>query len=276
MVGDAPIWPAENQRCDGSSGVTACIQETPGTIGYIDSGHGVSAGLDEVMLENVAGTIMNSQEAAERNGILAAEQGAFPESADADFGSVSLVNRPGVNTWPIVQMTYIYARKNLTYIEAPEEQSLVVAFLKALLDEAYVGQCRDSYGFTLPSPEVKALAEAGIKMIEAGLPSDAPVWIFEHDTMPINGTGQYVLSDKRAYISDVERAGMMDDIAELQATVAALEADFGSSTMRDSLYGGSASSQDTQLTAALTMASLSFVFWMGFFLSYCVGWMRKP
>ena len=50
----SPPWP--NVECDELgrllwvAGVTTCIQEKPGTVGYIDSsGHGVSAGLDEVL-----------------------------------------------------------------------------------------------------------------------------------------------------------------------------------------------------------------------------------
>ena len=121
--------------------MTDCINEEQGTIGYIDAGHGNSAGLAEIELENRDGTLLSSQEASAEGGIDAAEEGVMPAAADFDFSGVSLLNRPGKYTWPLVQMTYIYVRRNITFLAFPDEQTLMVAFLRALYEDEYVQQC---------------------------------------------------------------------------------------------------------------------------------------
>lgn len=72
--------------------MTNCIRDTPGTIGYIDSGHGHSEGLVEIELQNRDGSFLSSKEAGARGGIGAAA-GAIPTSADEDFGGVDLLNQ---------------------------------------------------------------------------------------------------------------------------------------------------------------------------------------
>jgi hypothetical protein len=53
-------------------------------------------------------------------------------------------------TWPIVQMTDVYVRKNVTsYLINPQEQSLLIACLRALYNDVYIARCRDDYGLTI-------------------------------------------------------------------------------------------------------------------------------
>lgn len=258
--------------------MTECITSVPGTIGYIDSGHGHSAGLEEIDLENLQGTFLNSRVAKERDGINAARS-AFPENTYDDFGEVSLVNAPGANTWPIVLMTYIYVRRDLAYMLDPKEQSLLIAFLRSLQDLEYVGECVDKYGFILPNADVQAFAKTGIDLLEQNLLPNATNWTFETDTLPMEGAGDYVISVKRQSIADIERAALMDDVEELKDTVMTLKTMLeGAYDEIDSLTGsdGSVSAQvekwmtanvaskDSQLTAALVLASLSFAFWVVF------------
>jgi hypothetical protein len=72
--------------------MTECIVTVPGTIGYIDSGHGHTENLNEIELQNADGNYISSKQAAAKGGIGAAA-GEVPESADMDFGSVNLLNR---------------------------------------------------------------------------------------------------------------------------------------------------------------------------------------
>jgi ABC-type phosphate transport system substrate-binding protein len=54
LVGATIEWPPDDEfvkTCDGSAGMTACIQATPGTIGYLDSGHGHSVEPGEFNLD---------------------------------------------------------------------------------------------------------------------------------------------------------------------------------------------------------------------------------
>ena len=74
--------------------MTDCITSTPGTIGYIDSGHGHAEGLKEIELKNAEGVFVNSKEAGKRGGIMAATQNAgLPDSLDGSFADVKLLNQ---------------------------------------------------------------------------------------------------------------------------------------------------------------------------------------
>lgn len=96
-MGSTIEWPEDTKPCEGSGGMTECIVSVEGTIGYIDSGHGHEENLIEIELQNADGTYLSSKEASAKGGIAAAAPGAVPESADADFGSVNLLNRVSHN-----------------------------------------------------------------------------------------------------------------------------------------------------------------------------------
>eukprot|EP00527_Entomoneis_sp_CCMP2396_P002012 CAMPEP_0198140618 /NCGR_PEP_ID=MMETSP1443-20131203/3759_1 /TAXON_ID=186043 /ORGANISM="Entomoneis sp., Strain CCMP2396" /LENGTH=427 /DNA_ID=CAMNT_0043803109 /DNA_START=186 /DNA_END=1469 /DNA_ORIENTATION=- len=269
MVGSKITWPEGTNGCEGSGGMTTCIKETPGTIGYIDAGHGIGAGLVEIELENIDGTIQSSEEAAMNGGIASAEAGVLPASPDMDFSQVSLLNRPGKYTWPIVQMTYVYVRKDLTYFNDPQEAGLVVAFLKTLFDVDYIQQCADDYGFTIPSGSVKAFGLQGIGMLEVS--NETMPWTFESSTQPIAGQDQYVISSKRARISDLERSSLTTDTAALVAENEMLKMQLNA-VANDA---GMTDSQESQLKAALAMSTLCFIFlsisFIAYFFRFCTS-----
>jgi hypothetical protein len=50
-VGKTINWKTNTIGCKGLGGMTDCITSTPGTIGYIDSGHGHAEGLQEIELK---------------------------------------------------------------------------------------------------------------------------------------------------------------------------------------------------------------------------------
>mmetsp|Transcript_14500 Transcript_14500/g.34763 ORF Transcript_14500/g.34763 Transcript_14500/m.34763 type:complete len:471 (+) Transcript_14500:112-1524(+) len=254
LVGSRITWPDDTKGCEGSGGMTDCINNDPNVIGYIDAGHGIAEGLSEIELENKDGTLLSSQEASARGGIAAAEQGALPDSVEADFSGVSLLNRPGEYTWPIVLMTYVYVRQDMTYFDDAAEASLTVAFLEALYNDDYIQQCADNYGFTLPTSDVRDMAEEGIKSLI--LPDGAPKWTFESSTDPIDGHGEYVISGKRQRISDIERDSLMSSSAtkeELEQEIAALKAELNDKA-------GMTDKQERQLMAALVLSCMCFVY----------------
>ena len=61
--GSPPNWPAGVESKEGSGGVSGHIAATPYSIGYIDSGHGISSGLGEIALKNADGNYLTSAEA---------------------------------------------------------------------------------------------------------------------------------------------------------------------------------------------------------------------
>eukprot|EP00522_Entomoneis_paludosa_P006891 CAMPEP_0172439606 /NCGR_PEP_ID=MMETSP1065-20121228/528_1 /TAXON_ID=265537 /ORGANISM="Amphiprora paludosa, Strain CCMP125" /LENGTH=470 /DNA_ID=CAMNT_0013188309 /DNA_START=59 /DNA_END=1471 /DNA_ORIENTATION=- len=269
LTGSKPTWPEGTVGCEGSGGMTTCIRNTPGTIGYIDAGHGIGAGLKEIELENLDGTLQSSAEAAAQGGIAAAEDGVLPAAPDRDFSGVSLLNRPGKYTWPIVQMTYIVVRKDLSYFEDPESAAFMVAFLRALFMDDYIEQCADNYGFTLPSQSVRDFALEGIAMLQ--LPENTTQWIFETSTLPLDGQEEHVISSKRQRIADAERSSLQSSVASLEAENAALRSELNTLSSK----AGMTDKEQTQLTAALVLSCLCFIYLVIFSIFPLIGCFRK-
>jgi PBP superfamily domain len=274
-VGDVvENWPNDTLPCSGSSGMVTCIEANPGAIGYIETGHGFQAGLEEIDLSNKAGNSLSSKRAAELGGIAAAEADKLPDSFDEDFSDVSLLNGDGENTWPIVLISYIYVRKNLTSITDPNEKSLLVAFLNALYEPAYTDVCLTDFGFVRPSDDVVAKAKKAIDEMII-LDADSQEWFYESTTAPIAGMGDYVLSPNRKSIRDIQLDTAGDAIEDVLARVLELEdivrlSDSEIVSLREKVSAAekevkatendSFSSRDARrLKAALIMAILSFV-----------------
>jgi hypothetical protein len=169
-------------------------------------------------------------------------------------------------------MTYIYVKKDLTFIQDPAAQTLVKAFLTALYTDEYITQCEEEFDFVRVAGELreKALSEISSLTVSSG----APEWTFEFNTESNVGQGDYVISNKRESYSDVEQQDMVDAIAALQAEIDILQAEMelvagqlGHTHDDDgSLVIGSglnkAMTQDDQLKAALILSSISFALWM--------------
>lgn len=259
-VGPLITWPEGTMECQGSGGVTDCITSTRGAIGYLDAGHGQAEGLPEIELENADGTVQTSAKAAERDGIasaLDAAQDILPQRADDDWSKVSLINLPGQYTWPIVLLTYVYVREDLTYFDDPEEQTLLKAFLQALYLPEYIQQCVEDHGFTLPTDSMKNFALAaieGLRTVEG-----AEKWEFEFDTTPILAQGDFYISTKRRTHNEVERDVIFSAVEELQTRTAELELLLTESQTTLARVEEDTFDKDAMLTTAMVLSVLSFV-----------------
>ena len=184
-------------------------------------------------------------------------------------------------------MTYIYVRKDLTFIQDPASQGLLKAFLKAVYSDQFIEQCEDQFGFVRISGVLRDMALASIDALVTD-PS-APEFTFETDTEKRVGQGDYVLSKKRQSYSEIEQEKLMEMIGKLSDQVAALEtmnADLSmkivssapqqsvSTSSSDSIKTTEESSnkfdmideelgldEDDQVMAALIMSSLSIALW---------------
>jgi hypothetical protein len=289
MVGKEVNWNADTKVCEGSAGMTGCIRDTPGTIGYIDAGHGHSEGLIEIELKNADGIFISSKEAGAEGIGAAAANANLPADAGDDFGGVELLNQPGPNTWPIVAMSYIYVRKDLSHIPDMQDRALLLAFLNALYEEEFISPCAELFGFTPVPQAVRDLAYAGIAELGSPEGFGASSFTFEYDTDKFGGQKDYVISGKRRSYGEIQRSDAVGDIASLmqennflkseqialKTTIDALEKDvttlksnagmaLGNDDQTPSALQNSATFTDTdntQIQAALVMASLSIVLW---------------
>lgn len=165
-------------------------------------------------------------------------------------------------------MTYIYAKKDLTFIEDPAAQTLVKTFLTALYTDEYITQCEEEFGFVRVAGDLrdKALSEIDALVTSPG----APEWTFEFDTEARTGQGDYVISVKRESYSEVEQDSLVDMMAEMQSEIERLKAaneifvaEFGHTHDDNSFQQqNQAMSEDSQVKAALVLSSISFALWM--------------
>lgn len=191
-------------------------------------------------------------------------------------------------------MSYIYIRKDLTYLTNPDSQTLLKAFLKALYDDEYIPICEEEFGFFRVSGDLRDKALAAIDNLVVS--DTANEWTFETSTSKRAGQGDYVISLKRESYSDIEQESavkaidtMMGQITALQTNVASLQAalqDLGVEVENidgptNAIAGnivqnnGADDDNDAQVRAALALGSVSFILWVlaivGLLVKFVIG-----
>jgi len=269
-------WPADTMECEGSGGMTDCIRDNPGTIGYIDAGHGHSQNLIEIELQNKNGNYISSLQSDELGGIGYAAEASegLPSSPMDDFSKVDLLNQEGDVTWPIVAMSYIYVKKDWTTPRKHDmmdhwQQELLFAFLQALYTPSYIDECKELFGFTpaYTNTKLKALADMGLESII--MDANATKWIFESNTMPYIGQKQNIISVKRRSNAEYERSQLTAQLQNLQTKFTALElsqkaAGTSAKSMMASDAKTFADKNNTELTVSLACSIVSIVLWILF------------
>ncbi len=134
--------------------------------------------------------------------------------------------QPGANTWPISLVSYMYIRKDLSFINNPARRTLLKAFATAMFDPDYIGLC-DRYGHIPVPTELRELSLKGIEMLEVDAPA-SDEWIFEKDTMAGWGQGDHVISSRRKNFGLYEADRLADDVAPLIEEVRQLKLELAS------------------------------------------------
>lgn len=179
-------------------------------------------------------------------------------------------------------MTYIYVKKDLTFIEDPASQSLLKAFLKAIYSDEYITQCEEEFGFVRVGGALRDMALASIDALVTD--PAAPEWTFETDTIKRIGQGDYVISQKRQSYSEIEQAKLVEMIGKLSDKITMLEAELGSSSGSSSMtrdeLGATATTtdgfllnemdEDDEVMAALIMSSVSIALWVAALIGFAV------
>ena len=187
----APFWDAKTNAAQGSGGVASFLADNEFAIGYLDAGHGISEGFNEVALQNKAGEILTSQDAD-----LAAAAGfsTLPSELTADWSAASLLDAPGATSWPMMTFSYLYVKKDMSGMG--ESGGLVRALVEFLLSEEGQGYLAE-FGF-IKVPEM--LVAKGLAAVAAATyAADIKVWEFEDasTTIAYGGTASHIFSGKR-------------------------------------------------------------------------------
>lgn len=106
-------WPV-GISTPGNAGITAEIQSTPGSIGYIELAYAILSNIPYASIQNSSGNYivpsLESVKAADDQLTTALPAG------DQYWSNVTLLNEPAPNAYPIVTFTYIIVYKDLSVI----------------------------------------------------------------------------------------------------------------------------------------------------------------
>jgi hypothetical protein len=120
----------------------------------------------------------------------------------------------------MVSLSYIYVKKNLTFIGNLGAQTLLKAFLRAMYNDAYVSECEEDMGFVAINGFIRDLALSTIDSLVTS--AGAPDWVFESNTERRLGQGDFVISTKRQTYDGVVQNDLVDSVNFLRQEFASL------------------------------------------------------
>ena len=136
-TGKAITWPAGTLGGKGNEGVAAQVQQTQGSIGYVELAYATQNKLPVALVRNSSGAFIAPTIAS----ITAAAAGvADTLSATSDF-RISIVNAPGADAYPISSFSWILLYQNQT--DAVKGRKLVDFLKWAVTEGQQHGAARD-------------------------------------------------------------------------------------------------------------------------------------
>ncbi|HVH14412.1 MAG TPA: phosphate ABC transporter substrate-binding protein PstS [Candidatus Angelobacter sp.] len=99
---------------NGNGGVASVIKSTPYSIGYVELNYALSNSFTFANVQNPAGTFVTPSLTTTQNAIIN-YGGTFPTGA-GDWSSVSLLNQPGAQTYPIASFSYFLVYRELNVV----------------------------------------------------------------------------------------------------------------------------------------------------------------
>mmetsp|Transcript_21296 Transcript_21296/g.29548 ORF Transcript_21296/g.29548 Transcript_21296/m.29548 type:complete len:920 (+) Transcript_21296:49-2808(+) len=215
-------WPQDTFVGVGSDGVAAFIRDNAYAIGYLDAGHGMDLGFQEVALQNDEQYLVSSAADIGAAATEALKASVLPADPSESWHMVNLYSQPGSLSWPITTMSYFYIRKDLK--DLGSSGTLLKAFVSHVLSTE--GQdLVEEFGFNRLSAEI---LEYNARTLESvAVDSTAANWEFEEGSdVPdvYQGAGKYVLSGKRRTYTDYKTDLIQDNLSQLEALVTQLQA----------------------------------------------------
>lgn len=116
-------WPT-GQGGKGNEGVSAIIQQTPGSIGYIEANYANANKITYGSIKNTAGKFIKANA-----GAVSAAGGSAVEHFKGTLLAANIWNQPGDTSYPIAAFTYIVVYKDLNNLKTEEEAKALVNFL---------------------------------------------------------------------------------------------------------------------------------------------------
>jgi len=115
-AGQLVAWPA-GVGVKGNAGMAAMVRQTTGAIGYMEYTFAVQSSLNSIALRNRSGTFVVPS--------ISSMQAAVPPDVTADLQG-TLLNRPGVASYPIVSFTWLVFYKDQAYDGRSRERAVAM------------------------------------------------------------------------------------------------------------------------------------------------------
>jgi phosphate transport system substrate-binding protein len=116
-------WPT-GQGGKGNEGVAAIVQQTPGSIGYMEANYANANKISYGAVKNIAGKFVK----ASTDSISAAGASAVSKFKGTVL-SADIWNQPGDGSYPIAAFTYIVVYKDLNNVKSADEAKALAAFI---------------------------------------------------------------------------------------------------------------------------------------------------
>lgn len=152
-MGKQVKWPV-GQGGKGSEGVTAAVQQTPGTIGYIELLYASENKIPFASVKNKEGAFVK----ASPETVAAAGAGAIDKMGESL--AVDIWNQPGATAYPISAFTYLLVYQDLSVLKSPEKAQALMEFLTWATHDGQ--EIAKQLGYAPLSPAVVKKVEAAI------------------------------------------------------------------------------------------------------------------
>ncbi|KAG2495398.1 hypothetical protein HYH03_006348 [Edaphochlamys debaryana] len=220
-VGVTTEWPADQdgrwKEVTNSQTMMEQIAAVPYSIGYVESGQGINAGLGEVALVNANGTVLTSDVADIATPDFIRANFPIDNLGSPEWKTVNPVYASPENPkqWPMVLGTYLYVKADLTFLG--DSGGLLRALIRFLLGDDVAAFMPEYYLYPLP----KAIRDAVWNETFAAttIANSSIEWRYEQSTDSTFGQRNFVFSRQRdSYLTNT-MAALATDNTEAKRTL---------------------------------------------------------
>jgi phosphate ABC transporter phosphate-binding protein len=113
--GNTVQWPGVTIGASGNSNVAATVKQTPYAIGYIELAYALQNNMPTAAIQNPTGNFVQPTLASSTAAAESLPTSGLP-AGNGDWSSVSILNAPGAQAYPIVVPTYMLLYQELNVI----------------------------------------------------------------------------------------------------------------------------------------------------------------
>jgi phosphate ABC transporter phosphate-binding protein len=117
--GTSVQWPG-GLGASGNANVAATVNQTQYAIGYVELAYALQNGMTVAAIQNPAGNWILPSLSTTTQAVQSLPTSGLP-AGNQDWGSVSLLNTPGAQAYPIVSFTYILVYKELNVVQGMDQ-----------------------------------------------------------------------------------------------------------------------------------------------------------